>query len=86
MAGTAIGRGVASARAKWLTSSGRQMVTSEQRGHFGLSSRGGGISPAAATRRNPSIARSVLATSSSSKGTRTRSRLATKYSTPSTQS
>ena len=86
MAGTAIGRGVAVARVKRLTSSGRQMVTSEHRGHLGLSSSGGGMAPPAARLRSPSTALCVRATSSSSKGTRTRSRLPTKYSTPSTQS
>ena len=79
--GTAIGRGAIPGRdsnAKWLISSGRQMLTSEQRGHLGLSSRGGGITPSEATRRSPVTACAVAATNSSSNGTCTRSRPATK--------
>ena len=52
---------------KKLTSSGMQIATSEQRGHFGLSSSGGGIRPPAATRRRPLTAASAFERNSASK-------------------
>ena len=58
---------------KWV-SSGRQMPTSEQRGHLGLSTRGGGMTPPAAVARSCSSSSRVRSTSGSSKGMETRLR------------
>ena len=73
----------------WLrkdTSSGRQMPTSEHRGHFGLSCSGGGIFPAAAMPRADSSSSVVRLTRASSKGTVTRRLEPMKYSSPSSHS
>ena len=50
------------------------MPANEQRGHFGLSSSGGGRTPASAAARRSRIASSVLVRSASSRMTGTRSR------------
>ena len=61
--------------ASMLVSSGRQMPTSEQRGHFGLDSSGGGGASRAAVDRASATIDSVLATSSGSGSTVTRCRV-----------
>jgi hypothetical protein len=62
-----------------LTSSGRQIPTSEQRGHFGLSTSGGGGSSRAATSRTSEIARRVEAISASPISTMCLVRVSLKY-------
>ena len=61
---------------KWV-SSGRQMPTREQRGHFGLSTNGGGMTPRAAVARSSWSNSRVRSTSGSSKGMETRLREST---------
>ena len=65
-----------------VVSSGRQMPTSEQRGHFGLSSKGGGITPDSPIRRMLRSNSRVRSTSVSSNGTDTRRREPMKYRIP----
>ena len=77
-----MGRTLSTKERSTLVSSGRQMPTKEQRVHLGLSSSGGGIRPPSTTSRRTAKDSRVSARSSSSNGTRTRSREPAKYSTP----
>ena len=73
--GTAIVRGASDEPLRDRTSSGRQTVTSAQRGHFGLSLSGGGMRLCETVRRKSLTAVRAAVRSVSSSGMRTRSRL-----------